>query len=290
MRFRAGAGLIFTMSILSPFSRGQSTPAEQTEQTTHIESTQDLLARLTPQQKQQYDEAGKAFNTQRFSEAIDTYKLLLKDFPGDPVLSKFLGEAALNKGDTALALNILRPIAQATPDDWQAGVLLTRACAESGDKACRDAGIAHMLDLHKRGLTPPHMQQYIVERVFYSGGKNLAIYTSIEPWGHYHVYNYAQIFDDTGHMELRVTVESDDTDQAFFAKEHPKEAAAGLRSFSLDGYKDSGLNDKKQRIETHLTFKFFVGQPSYDTVREAFLAIASGKLSPSSSRTNVLGP
>jgi hypothetical protein len=286
MRIGATAGLIFTLSILAPVSRAQSPPAEPE---THIETTQDLLARLTPEQKQRYDQAGKAFNTQLFSEALDAYKLLLKELPGDPVLSKFLAEAALNKGETALALNTLRPIAAATPDDWQAAVLLTRACAESGDNTCRDASMAHLLDLHKRGLTPPHMQQYIVERIFFSSGKSVTIYTSLEPWGHYHVYNYAQIFDNTGHMELRVTVESDDTDQAFFAKEHPKEAAAGLRSFSLDGYKDSGMNDKNQRIETHFTFKFFVGQPSYDTVREAILNIASGKTSPSSSRTNVLG-
>jgi hypothetical protein len=49
------------------------------------------------------------------------------------------------------------------------------------------------------------------------------------------------------------------------------------------------LNDKNQRIETHFTFKFFIGQPSYDTVRESFLSIATGKMSPTSSRTNALG-
>lgn len=285
MRFQAAASLILTLSILSPVSRGQTSPLETT---THIESTQDLLARLTPQRKQQYDEAGNAFNTQHYAEAIGIYKLLLKDLPGDPVLSKFLGEAALNNGDTSFALSTLKPIAQADPDDWQAAVLLTRACAESGDKTCRDAGIIHMIELYKRGLTPPHMQQYILERVL-AGNKSLIIYTSLEPWGHYHVYNYAQIFDDTGHMYLRVTIESDDTDQAFFAREHPKEAATGLRSFSLDGYRDSGLNDKNQRTETHYTFKFFIGQPSYDTVREAFLSIANGKTNPTSSRVNVLG-
>jgi hypothetical protein len=285
MRSRATATLIFTLSILAPFAPAQTTPDEQTA---HIESTQDLLARLTPEQKKQYDQAGKDFNTQLFSEAIEGYKLLLKEIPGDPVLSKFLGEAALNSGKTALALSTLRPIAAATPDDWQAAILLVRACAESGDKTCRDSGMSHVLDLHKRGLTPPHLQQYIVERIFFSDGKSLTIYTSLDPWGHYHVYNYAQIFDNTGHMEIRVTVESDDTDQAFFAKEHPKEAAAGLRSFSLDGYKDSGLNDKNQRMETHFTFKFFIGQPSYDTVREDILSIANGTMSPSSSRTNAI--
>ena len=96
-------------------------------------------------------------------------------------------------------------IAQARPDDWQAAVLLTRACAEAGDKTCRDAGITHMLDLHKRNLTPPHMQQYVVERIGV-GQKTLVINTSLEPWGHYHVFNYAQIYDESGHLQLRVNV------------------------------------------------------------------------------------
>ncbi len=125
-----------------------------------------------------------------------------------------------------------------------------------------------MLQLYKNHLTPPHMQQYVVERIRVDQ-KTVVIHTSLEPWGHYHVYNYAQIFGEDGQLELRVTVESDDADQAFFASQHPKEAAAGLRSYSLDGYQDAGMNKQQQRTEKHFTFKFFVGQPSYDVVRNA---------------------
>ncbi len=286
MRFRTLASLISILSILTAAaSLGQST---QEESSPHVESTQELIARLTPQQRDQYDQAGNAFNTQQYAEAVRIYNLLLKDLPGDPVLAKFSAEASLNAGDTTIALIALKPIAQASPDDWQAAALLTRACAESGDKTCRDSGIAHMLDLHKHHLTPPHMQQYIVERMKV-GQKTLIIYTSLEPWGRYHVYNYAQIIDEAGSLQLRVTVESDDADQAFFARQHPKEAAAGLRSFSLDGYQDAGLNQQQQRTETHYTFKFFLGQPSYDIVRDAFISIANGQTLPTSSRINILG-
>ncbi len=288
MRFRTLASLISILSILTVATAApsQSTPTQPSSQ---IESTQDLIGRLTQQQREQYDQAGEAFNSQRYAEAVKIYALLLKDFPADPVLSKFSAEASLNAGDTAIALSILKPIAQARPDDWQAAVLLTRACAEAGDKTCRDAGITHMVDLHKRNLTPPHMQQYVVERIGV-GQKTLVINTSLEPWGHYHVFNYAQIYDESGHLQLRVTVESDDADQALFAKQHPKEASAGLRSFSLDGYEDAGMNKQQQRTEVHYTFNFFVGQPSYDIVREAFINIANGDTLPTSSRVNVIGP
>jgi hypothetical protein len=281
MRLRT-AFLVLTLFIGSAAAlKGQAAPA------THIESQQDLFARLTAQQKEQFDAASKDFNAKRYTDALAAYKLLLKDFPGDSLLSKFSSEAALNTGDTSYALDTMKPIAQANPDDWQTVSLLTRACAEAGDKTCRDAGIAHMLDLHKRGITPSRMQQYIVERVK-AGGKSLIIFTSLEPWGHYQVYDYAQIFDEAGHLSLRTTIESNDGDQGLFAKQHPTEAASGLRGFSLDGYQDNGQNSSGQKIETHYTFKFFTGQPPYDAVRDAFISIATGQTKPVSSRTNVL--
>jgi hypothetical protein len=281
MRFRT-ASLIVTLSISSVVAvRGQAGPA------TPVETQKALVARLTAPQKQQFDDAGKAFSAAHFADALVVYKLLLKDLPGDPVLSKFAGEAALDIGDTTFALATLKPIAQSNPDDWQAVALLTRAYAESGDKAGRDAGIAQMLDLHKRGITPPGTRQFIVERTKV-GDHVVLIFVSLAPWGSYHAYNYAQIFDPGGHLALRATIESDDADQSTFAKQHPTEAAAGVRGFSLDGYQDNGKNSDGQRVETHFTFKFFIGQPTYDIVRNEFLSIVTGQTKPISSRVNVL--
>ena len=263
---------------------GQTSPPPAVS---HVESAQELVARLTPQQKQEFVDAGKAFGSQHYADALGSYKLLLNDLPGDPILAKYASESALNTGDTPYALSLMKPLAQANPDDWQASALLIRAYAESGDKADRDAGFAHMLDLHKRGITPPRLQQYIVERVK-AGGKSLLIFTSLEPWGHYQVYNYAQLFDESGHLLLRTTIESNDSDQPLFAKDHPKEAASGVRSFSLDGYRGMGTPTSSTRLEAHSPFKFFIGQPSYDDVRDAFISIATGQTRPMSSRINVL--
>ena len=199
----------------------------------------------------------------------------------------YIFQNIINTGDTAYALNNLKPVAQANPDDWQAAGLLTRAYAESGDKTNRDAGMTHMVELHKRGITPAHLQQYLLEHVFVDG-KTVLIFTSLEPWGHYKIYNYAQIYDQDAHLAQRLTLESNDSDQPLFARQHPTEAAAGTRLFSIDGYSDSTAGSDGQHAETHATYKFFTGQPSYDTVREAFLSIASSKSSPVSSRTNNL--
>lgn len=281
MKFSAAAGFLvfFPMFVSLPCSAQSA----DTTDATHVETTPEMVARLTPAQKQQYDQAAMNFSGQNYADALVQFKALLKDLPGDAVLTKLAGEAALNSGDTAFALSNMKPITAANPDDWQATSILTRAYAESGDKDDRDAGIAHMMDLHKRHIIPPHMQQYILERVR-TPDRTILIFTSLEPWGHYKIYNYAQVFDENGHLILRLTLESNDTDQPLFAKEHPKEAASGARLFSIDGY--VGTTTDAQSSETHSTYKFFNGQPPYDTVREAFLNIASDKSVPVSSRVN----
>jgi hypothetical protein len=110
------------------------------------------------------------------------------------------------------------------------------------------------------------------------------------PLGLYKVYYVGQVANATGVTFLRITLESSDADQMLFAKEHAKEAAAGLRDFTLDAYQDTGLNQAGQRTQTHFTYKFFIGQPSYDTVREEFLNVANGKTAPVSSRTGLIVP
>ena len=276
------ACLLTSLLIFAPL-HGQAPPVPPAHP---LESPQILIAKLTPIQKEQFDDAGSAFNRRQFADALALYKILLNSLPGDALLSKFAAESAVNTGETSFALDTIKPLAQANPDDWQAAALLTRACAETGDKSCRDAGIAHMLDLHKRGLTPPSMQQYLLERVKIDNG-SLLIFTSLAPWGHYQVYNYAQICNESGQLLLRATIESSDFDQPLFAKQHPAEAAAGLRGFSMDGYKSTGPNGSGQSTETHYTFRFFTGQPSYDTVRDAFIRVATGQIKPVSSRDNI---
>lgn len=286
-------GLVFSIFAVAvqPIILGAIGLAQATTESpaSQIESIEDPVSRLTAQQKQQLDDATKAFKAQRYADALAVYKPLLDQLPGDAVLSKFASEAALNIGDTSFALRTVKPIAQANPNDWQAAALLTRACAESGDTSCRDSGIAHMLDLHRRGVTPQGLQQYIVEHVKV-GGNTLVICTSLEPWGYYKVYALGQVLNSEGKIFLRITLESNDGDQSLFAKNHPKEAADGLRSFSFDAYSETGLNSNGQRTQTHYTFKFLVGQPTYETVRKEFVDIANGKSTAMSSRSGLIAP
>jgi len=266
------------------FMAGPKVALVAQQMASHAETAQELAARFTPEQKQKFEDAMTAFKAQRYGDALAIYKPLLTDLNGDTIITKLASEAAINSGDTSFALTNLKPIAAADPNDWQALALLTRACAESGDNACRDSGMTKMIELHHNGVIPARVQHYILERLK-AGEKTLVIRTSVEPWGHYHIYDMGLLLDKDGKVILRMTLESDDGDQKFFAQEHPEEAAKGVRKFSFDAYKDE-VDSNGQRSQTHMTFKLLDGEPSYDAVRDQFIDIASGKTRAMTSKTS----
>jgi tetratricopeptide (TPR) repeat protein len=251
------------------------------------ESAADFSAKLNPDQKQVFLEAGNAYREKRYSDALALQNKLLKDFPDDPILLKFASEAAIQSGDAKFAASALKPIAQSDPDDWQAAALLVRACAESGDVACRDAQIARLSDMHDRNVLPPRMREFAVEKIKV-GEKTLLINLSVVPWGYYKVCAVGDVSDGAGKLLLTISLESNDFDQPGFAKEHPDEAAKGVRQYSLDAYEETGLNSSGQRTQTHYTYKFFTGQPNYATIRQEFMDVANGKSHPVSSRSGLV--
>jgi len=245
----------------------------------HRESIADFVTKLSPAQKDLFEQASKAFHAGRFSESLGLHKQLLKDFPGDSILAKFASEDAINTRDFAFAATMLKPVVASDADDWQATGLLVHLCADSGDTSCRDTEMAKMVDLYKRGLTPNYIHAYPVEDVRLDGG-TLLIENYLAPWGHYNTYAMGKMSDASGKRIMTITLESSDFDQIGFAKEHPADAAKGVRTFSLDSYRETGLNSEGRRTQTHALYRFLIGQPDYATMRQDFLDIATGKSQP----------
>jgi hypothetical protein len=171
------------------------------------------------------------------------------------LLTKWASDAALDMGDSAYALGMLKPLVQANFQDWQAVSMLARAAAESGDKQTRDAAMMNMVMLRQHGMTPPNMTQYVLERMKV-GGNVMTFRCSLVPWGPYKAYYVGQVADAKGATFLLISLESSDADQVVFAKQHAKEAAAGFREFTLDAYRETGLNQAGQRTQTHSSLGF----------------------------------
>ena len=85
-------------------------------------------------------------------------------------------------------------------------------------------------------------------------------------------YNFVHYGTD-GKPDRWIACESEDVDQGFLAQRHPKEAAAGKRSYSLDSYTAPAANGKGGVTVQHGTIKFYHdGEPTYQTVRADVLA------------------
>jgi predicted Zn-dependent protease len=119
---------------------------------TQLETKEEMIAKLTPAQKQIYDAAGKANFEQRYEEALQMTLQLAAMLPGDAFLQKLAAESALNSGKQAQARSIIEPVANANPEDWKAAALLARACQELGDKDCQNKMQARADALRLRGL------------------------------------------------------------------------------------------------------------------------------------------
>jgi hypothetical protein len=247
----------------------------------------DPTAQFTPEQHERFNSALQLFRGERYTEAYGIFKPLFTQLspgtPGQILVAKLTAESAINTGDRDFALETLKPIEAADANDWQAAGLLARVYAESGQKQQRDAEIVHLIDLHKRAVTPQiaQLQQILLERISTANG-SLRIWYSLEPWGPYKTQTFCRVYDQTGQQVFRISLESGDFDQPLFAKQHPELAAQGMRLFTLDGYGQPQKQPNGNSTFTHMTFGFFNGQPSYDSIREKMVQIAEGKTGPMS--------
>ena len=108
----------------------------------HRETAQEMIAKLTPAQKLTFDEACKAYNEKRYEDSLRLIEQLQAELPDNRVLSPYVADCALHAGKRALARELLEPITDSNPDDWQAAGQLARACAELGVESCRDKMMA----------------------------------------------------------------------------------------------------------------------------------------------------
>jgi hypothetical protein len=115
---------------------------------------------------------------------------------------------------------------------------------------------------------------------------SVRIWYGLLPWGKFHTYLVARIYDAQGVEIYHIALESSDTDQALWAKSHPEEAAAGERVFFLDGYSPTEKKPNGTSTFTQALLGTFDGQPAYDRIRDQILAIASGQTSALATTTS----
>jgi hypothetical protein len=244
---------------------------------------------LTPAQQQLFAAARQDFGQQHFTDSLAKMRALHEQVPANSIITEATAETAITAGDPQYAISILKPLEAAA--DGYAITFLVRAYAETHQNDLRDAEIKTLLELHKTTTDPrfKQLQQFLLERVSSPPG-HVDIYYSLVPWGRYNIYAMARVFNATGQQQFRITLESNDPDQPLWANQHPDLAAKGIREFSLDGYSEPQPGANGASTQTHATYGFLNGQPTYDDLRQRMLTIAGGKSGPMSTTTGIPMP
>jgi hypothetical protein len=234
---------------------------------------------LTPEQDALFAAAQKDFFANNYKEALTKFQTLHAQVPDNAIFAKFGAEAAVNTGDYTAATALLTPVLAATPEDPQALGIQAHLFGQQHNIVARDAALAHLQKLHDDGTLK--LQSVIVEKDPLPNGGEVTIIDFLEPFSRFHIALMARFYDASGKQTSRIALESDDIDQISFAKDHPKEAAAGIRIYSMDSYSERPAANGTI-TQTHGTMCpvkgcFMTGRPTYEFFREHVLKDTNDK-------------
>lgn len=200
------------------------------------------MAELSPENRGLFDAIREAAQQGHDADVLASGKKLLPALkPGTPLadfVTQITADAALETGDIAYALTLIKPFTYTHPADWRSAALLVRLLAESGDKALRDQQIANLLKMHKQTKDPDFAKLHIfpIQKVKLHSGYAVFLYP-FEPLAPHNVYLIALIYTNEGEENCRIELESLDVDQAFFKGKKP-----GERRFSIDTFRKNETN------------------------------------------------
>lgn len=255
-------------------------PIAAQELTIRCDPAPGSLGKLSKAQKEAFMKSQDAFLAGRFADAAAALRNLLTEVPhgssAETALAERAAEAALEAGDRAYAISLLKPIEERDETDCPAHALLARANAEEGRTAERDAELNSLVKLHQQfpKSAAGKLDTFLLEKRGLAGGGAVAIWYALRPYGPHHTYLNAEIANAAGKMLVHIELDSDDGDQVYFKEEHPDLATKGERKYSLDAFMPTEGAASSQTGNQHALIQFYDGAPKYDTVRERILAIA----------------
>lgn len=195
--------------------------------------------------------------------------------PKDAEAWFYLGGAELGLNHPAEAAKNFLHCIELKPDAWTAHQNLALAYAEQQDWPAFDKERQFIKAARAEKKLGLSMEGHDLIDVLHVGDKRFDVWYFPKLYGHFNARYVFLHWDAKGNADEWVQCESDDVDQGFFAQRHPKEAAAGDRSFSLDSY------SKSEKGMSQALHKFYQdGEPTYETVRADVLNVLNAKSKP----------
>jgi tetratricopeptide (TPR) repeat protein len=220
-----------------------------------------------------------AIQSGNYAMAKTFFTTYLADNPDDIEARSSLGDADLGLKDFAGAAKEFQAVVAVKNDAWGAHQNLALAYALMEDWPDFDkqrAVIKAARDNKAEGLR----KDGDVIDVLHVGDKTYTVRAFYMLYGHYNTRYVFLHFGKDGKLSDYVQCESDDVDQVSFKEAHPKEAAAGKRSFSLDTYSIGEKGSSQSLI------KFYSdGEPTYETARSDALKALGGQAASAATMT-----
>lgn len=234
--------------------------------------------------KSKMEEGTAAFRAHDYKRALSIFNEVTAADPNNILAHNLAGNCSLETHDFPAAIQSFQHALQIQPDQPQNLAGLLRAYVQAGMIKERDAELQHVHELLNAHKLPENFS-FIFDS--FAAGDGLVLVTEFpQLYGHFHFRYVFNVYDATGKFLRRIALESDDIDQIDWAKQHPKEAAAGGRKFSLDGYSQNAASQL-----THSLYKFYDdGEPPYDQVRADVQKVLAGASKPSATTTSAPQP
>lgn len=257
----ASALLFCSLSVAAPAQTAP--PKDQANDTGRPQLSPEESADLNTLRRQGID----AFRQGDYARSLSAFRQVISADPSDIVAYNVAANCSLRLKDYPSAIDSFKHALQLQPDEYHNVSGLIRAYTLAGMAPERDELRKHIADLEQAGKLPADFN-YVFE-TFDAGDKKVEVAVFPKIQGYYGERYRFKVFNSAGKQIYCVTLESDELEQPNWAKEHPKEAAAGGRGFSLDGYAS----------DSHSTYSFYNGEPPYEQVREEVKQILAGKKS-----------
>ena len=206
-----------------------------------------------------------AFRQGDCAGALRLFRQVVVADPGNIVAYNLAANCSLKLKDYPSAIDSFKRALQLQPDEFHNVSGLIHAYTLAGMASERDDLRKRIAALEHDGKLPANFN-YVFE-TFQAGDRSVEVSEFPQIQGFYGERYRFDVFASDGKQVFRVALESAAAEQPKWAAEHPKEAAAGGRFFSLDGYSGN----------THFTYEFFDGEPPYEQVREKVKQILAGQ-------------
>lgn len=208
-------------------------------------------------------------------QALDIFTQVLRANPNDRAANLLAASSAIElyKGD--LAVQYAQKALELDPQDWKVHTTLVVAYAQAGDKAKRDEERATLRKLHDDPNAPDamHTSGFLLDLFpVMSQGKQyrVEVVEYFQPVGKFHIYYRFVIRNAAGQRVWQIDAESNDFDQASWARAHPQEAAAGSRQFQIVG----------DGASVHTDYRMFSGTADYEPIRAQVVAVIQAQTGP----------